>query len=691
MNTILPPSVFYLFWVVFCSFFSQTNYAQTDSLMYSFQDAIESTVAANDDAPFDYDTEFDHLADFIRHPLNINTASAAQFEHLRLLSSTQIQDIIRHREQYGRYLTLYELQTVLNVDILKKILPFVTIDGDIDDVNLPLKKWFSAGKTQILSRYERRLEKSRGFTEGVYQGDANRLLTRFRYQFAHNLSCGLTLEKDAGERFNQTFASGHFQLNKAHKLLTTIVLGDFSASLGQGLIHDNGFALGKSAMVLSIERDKPPIRAYTSSNEYNFMRGIATVLKLGQNTEGVLFASYRRRDGNLETDYGLKPDSTDDESVIAALKFTGLHRYKTELEDQNQVGLITLGGHLKHDFKTFEVGLNSVFNHFDKRIFPQEEPYNIHYFQGKNLLNTSVDYRGRWQNIAYFGETALSGNGGFATLNGWLVGLGKQLSISVLQRFFSKNYQTINAQPFAESSRVQGEKGLYVGIQFRQNRAWTHEFYADIWRYDWQRFRVDAIPSFGNEWFLKTSFRRRNTDGYVQLRLKRKQENLSPRPDTAKTNTVVDKSRFQIRFQINHHFNKFVELRNRVEWAFFQQHSPLVPTPSRGFAAWQDVLFKHPNTPLGISGRLAYFNTTDYQSAIYGFENDVTNSFAVLPYYFRGGRFYINGSYKFRENAHLEARLARTTLFNQKTIGSGFDEILGNKRTDFKLQLRLGF
>ena len=92
-----------------------------------------------------------------------------------------------------------------------------------------------------------------------------------------------------------------------------------------------------------------------------------------------------------------------------------------------------------------------------------------------------------------------------------------------------------------------------------------------------------------------------------------------------------------------------------------------------------------------MSTRLAYFDTKDYDTAIYGFENDVQNSFTVLPYYYRGSRFYVNASYQFMKKCYFEARFARTRLVNKDSFGSGFDKILGNQRSDVKVQLRFSF
>ena len=84
MRQFIPPSVFVLFLSIFSTFSTQNAFGQTDSLIFSYQDAIENAVAANEDASFDYDTEFEYLQDYICKPLNINRAKATDFQNLRL-------------------------------------------------------------------------------------------------------------------------------------------------------------------------------------------------------------------------------------------------------------------------------------------------------------------------------------------------------------------------------------------------------------------------------------------------------------------------------------------------------------------------------------------------------------------------------------------------------------------------------
>jgi hypothetical protein len=656
------------------------NHAQTDSIAYVFQDAIENTVANNDDLSFDYDTEFEYLKDFLRHPLNLNMATKTEFETLRLLSSEQINDILDHREKKKTYLTVLELQAVIPLETVFRIQPFVTVENALDKSQIPVNQWFKRGKHEISMRGGQILERSKGYTQGGYEGKPLKFYTRYRYAFKNYLSYGVTLEQDAGEKLSSPlldFHSFHFKINNLIKGLKTLCLGDYSVSLGQGLIHENGFSLGKSAMVLGVEKNNLPLKQYTASNEFNFMRGIAAQVQLAQNTEGVFFASYRKRDGNEQNSI-----ISDNDLIITALQVSGLHR---TLNDKNTINTLTLGGQLKKNLKKGSIAFNALFNQFDKKIEPRNEPYNLFVFKGKRLLNLSTDYKYTLKNFHFFGETAISDNGGFGTLNGLLLGADKILSFSVLQRFFSRNFQTLNAQPFAEAARPQDEKGIYAGMEFKPNRRWTVSAYADTWKHDWWRFRVDA-PSHGSEFFIKTAFKYYNTEGYLHVKRKIKQQNAE-RPDSAKVNTIVDKPKTQIRFQFQYKLSKQLELRNRLEWSFYEQGKD----QSKGFMVYQDALFKPEKTPLSISTRLAYFDTNDYQSAIYAYENDLLYSFTVLPYYYRGSRFYLNLSYDGLKKWLFEIRFANTRLTNRKTIGSGLDEIMGNHRNEMKAQVRFTF
>ena len=104
-----------------------------------------------------------------------------------------------------------------------------------------------------------------------------------------------------------------------------------------------------------------------------------------------------------------------------------------------------------------------------------------------------------------------------------------------------------------------------------------------------------------------------------------------------------------------------------------------------------DLVFTPPQYPLYGSLRWAFFDTEGFDTAIYAYENDLRNTFTVLPYYEKGQRFYINLGYKGAKKWLAEARLSRTLWQNKRQSGSGADLIQAPHRTDISVQLSRAF
>ena len=89
--------------------------------------------------------------------------------------------------------------------------------------------------------------------------------------------------------------------------------------------------------------------------------------------------------------------------------------------------------------------------------------------------------------------------------------------------------------------------------------------------------------------------------------------------------------------------------------------------------------------------RLQYFETDGYDSRIYAYENDVLFSYSIPVFYDKGYRYYFNLNYDFTRKLSCWFRWAQTIYKNKSTVGSGLDEIEGNKKTEIKVQLQYVF
>ena len=95
--------------------------------------------------------------------------------------------------------------------------------------------------------------------------------------------------------------------------------------------------------------------------------------------------------------------------------------------------------------------------------------------------------------------------------------------------------------------------------------------------------------------------------------------------------------------------------------------------------------------PFSANIRLQYFETDDYNSRLYAYENDVLYSFSIPVFYEKGYRYYLNVNYDLTKKLTAWARIAQTINPDRSIIGSGLDEIKGNRKTEVKLQVMYRF
>jgi hypothetical protein len=673
------------------------------------------------DEEFDFNTLFEQLEYYKRRPLNLNTAERQELEDLRLLTDQQVNSLLNYRQTAGDLLAIQELQTIPGFDnqTIERILPYVRVTGGVDDYNLPLHKMLYQGNNEVYLRFRTFLEEKKGYKTGAYRGDPNTYYVRFRHQYENRLSYGITAEKDPGEEFFKgsnaktgfDFLSAHLYLYKYNKFVQALALGDYSVNMGQGLIMYQGFATGKGSATTSIRRGGRPIKQYTSLLEYEFNRGVGGTFNLTDKLELTAFASYRPRDGNIgfgqdsvntevvdpleeenpdspiyeellttseETNYYLEPD-------LSTLPSSGLHRTKNEIVKKNTINQFSSGGTLKYKGNNWHIAGNVLYNKLDKPLLASEQLYRKYVFYGDHLLNASLDYSYVHQNFNFFGETAMSDNGGLATFNGLLIGLDRTANLAIAHRYYAKDYQAFSPNGFGEGGNTNNEHGVYTGVEVKPNNNWIINGYFDYYKHDWVKYRTDA-PSYGYDYLGRvTYFQKRKMTIYGQFRQRMKQRNASDNVTAA--DILADTKRTDVLFQFSNKVTKFLELRNRLSFSRFDNGDGHI---SRGYMAYQDVIFK-PMMPLHVMARIAIFETDDYDSRIYAYENDILNSFSVPPYYNRGTRFYLVLRYRGLPKTIVEGRFAQTYYNNVETIGTGNEEIQGKVRSEVKLQIKYQF
>lgn len=672
----------------FCLFSQQNN---------SIEILIEE-IAANSDEELDYSTIMYDLDDFLINPINLNTATYEELEKIHYLDDIQIGNVLKYRKKYGIIYSVYELNYIEGISKpdIELLLPFITIKAPEKYDDFSWRKALRYGQHKLYSRCSFILEEQKGFSSisdsalyenpnSRYLGNRLKLYNRYEFKYKDLVSCGITMDKDAGEEFfsgNLTkgfdFYSAFFCI-KNYKFVKTFIIGDFQAQFGQGLTAFSGVGFGKSSLVNNIGKRARGLLKYSSANENEFFRGIATTLSV-KNFDISIFASRKTIDANLVT---VDTDST--QKVFSSFQTSGYHRIPSEIVDKDAVSETVLGANISWSKNNFNCGVTCIHYCFDAELQKTQKYYNLFEFEGNANSNLSFDYHYRFRNISVFGEASYSANSGYAIINGAGIQLIPKAAISVLYRNYQPGYQSLYSNAFGENSKTANEKGFYIGFSLIPADRWEVSAYYDAFEFPWLKYGVNA-PSRGNELFIQTNYTTsKNLGMYWRVKSEQKQENTSETEN--QLNQIGNTNKLSFRYHISYRVLKSLELRNRIEWVKYTSADNVSET---GILVFQDVIFDL-NAKISFRSRFAVFDTDSYSSRLYAYENDVLYAFSVPACYSEGIRTYLLCRYKITKNMNAWLRLARTRYSDMDVISSGLSEIDGNTKTEVKAQIRIRF
>ncbi len=600
----------------------------------------------------------EYLENLRTHPLNLNQATREDLASLGgLLNDLQIENLLTYRTKFGRLLNNYELQSIpgWQVSDIRKVLQFAQVNSSLDTRNTSIFKGFTEGENELLLRWGHPVPAN---YVGNAEGTPNSYALRYRHSFDNRLRMGFTAENDAGEGFFSgsnkqgfDFYSAHIFVQNLNENVRTVALGDYSVRFGQGLLLQTGFSPGKSAETSSITRGGRKLNAYRAFGETFFFRGAAATIGVGRHWEVTALYSNRLRDGNI-----LIADSTDLEApeiAFSALQTSGYHRLPSEIADEKSLREQAAALSVTYSWRTGQITANGLHLQYDKPLTPTFAPYRQFAFQGQALNGASVDYNFRRRNWFFFGETARSDNGAIASVNGLLLSPDQHVTLSALHRSLPRDYQSVYAAPFAEVSGASNEVGTYLGADIRFIRRVQINVYADVWRHPWLRFGVDA-PSRGREFLARAVWTKsRNFSMYALWQSEVKERNS----DVEGYFGLLENRRDRFRLHLINKINRAVELRSRVEWTTFQVEK-LART--NGFIMYQEMVVKPLGFPVSGTVRYALFDTDNFDTRVFAYENDLFSAISIPGFAGRGSRYYLNLTWRVNKWLRLETRVEQT-------------------------------
>jgi hypothetical protein len=667
--------------VMFCVKTNAQN--NSDEKQRQIEKIIES-VAESDDGEGDSPQVLDDLEKFSERPLNINTATAEEFEQLHLLDLNQINEILNYRKNYGYFLSDYELHTLktLTPGIIKALEPFISF------VQPDSAKKGRRVRQELLMRAKTTLPIAKGYTSvsenktAAYPGMPLSLYTRYHFEIANKLELGFITDHDAGEEFFKgsnrrgfDYYSG-FLSWQSKSFVQQIIVGDYYLKFGQGLNYWSGSGIGKSSNVINIIKAGGRIRPYTSTDENQYFRGIAAMVGKGS-LKTTLFYSDKKRDANLTL------DKASGDTVFTSLKTGGYHRTNSELDDEKALREQDFGIYSEWQNNNFSLG--GLFSHqqFNLNMITGTAAYKAKSFSGNENTNMGVDYRLIFNKIQLFGEAAISMNQKTAFIQGMIWHVHPQLNLSFYYRYFDPGFHSFYGNPLSEGTEGRNERGFYTGIEVYPFSRVKIFGYADFYHFPWLTYSTIA-PSSGKDFMAQIEF---SPSQRLFFYLKGKFE-IKPQKYTKETNDPFDfnESVNKMRIHFEWRLSDCFMLKNRFEWVNYSFYQ----TKEDGYLGYQDIDFTV-ISKLNLIMRYAIFNTDGYNSRVYCYENDLLYSFSFPEFHGKGQRLFVNLRWQPLKNFTFYFKAGHTIHSGEKSWGTGNDLTMGNNRTELRTELYFKF
>ena len=572
---------------------------------------LNQVMTAEDMESEEWQLNYDLLCELEQHPININTATREELEQLPFLSAQQVEALMAYLYRYGEMKSTAELQMITEIGPqTRKLLECFIYVGN-------------GAKTTIRTKHEL-----------IVNAKLPSHWLRYQMERGDQMKLGLVASQDAGEpffanknKYGYDYYSVYLQLKKLG-CVETLVVGNFRASMGMGMVMNNSFGLGKIATLQNLGRNTTGLRAH-SSRTVGALQGVGATINLGLGIKTTAFVSYSAMDATLNNDGSAR-------TIITS----GYHRTETELEKKHNMHALKMGGTLQYDAGRLHLALNALYNHLDRRLSPDKgKLYNLYRPEGTDFTNVSASYGYKSRQWALNGETAVDGSGHIATINTISLTTGSGLSMMALQRYYSYRYASLDAQSYSDGGRVQNESGLYVGATWQPTPKWQLTAYTDYVYHPWAMYRVEhssyvwdnlfQCVHISNKWRLAARYR---------LKTKEKQHRM-------RLSAEYTSQRFSSRTQLD-------------GGCCAENDSELGAMLSQSVA--------YTNGWFRLNAGMGYFHTDSYNSRVYLYESGPLYTYSMQQFYGEGMRYWLMLRANAGKHLMLTAKLGVTDCFDRK-------------------------
>ena len=662
--------------------------AQQEDVRQYITSLLEDYAIENDTEVGEDDDIIDRLMDIYNSPIDLNLATREQLEALPFLSDFQIENLLAHIYSNGPILQVFELAAVqgFSMEDISRLLPFITIE------TIPIKTYKSnILRGAALMRLSTSIPRQEGYkpkndsTDAPFKGYPYKFLQKSEVRVGKKWHAGYLLESDAGEPMFSDgvkafdFMSAFITYTPDKSIIKKVLIGDYSARFGQGLGMWTGFSMGMTSENTSLRHRATGLTRYHSAGESAFLRGAGIELRKDRHSL-TIYGSYKPLDATTT-----ESDSLLDRE-ISVLRSTGLHRTDNELKGRHAIDETIVGGYYEYGANSFKAGIGAANWQISAPLTQSKDLYRRFYFTGSSMTSISADYRLFLKGLQIYGEAAVQQYENPAFMQALDFKPGGAVEVTLAYRYFDRAYTPLFQNPYSRSAAAGGESGFYGAVSFQPAGRISVTSAINYYIYSWLRYRT-SIPSSGFDYNLWMRWRASYNDK-ILVRYRHAANQQDKSEPITQAREVAQLRRNNVNLQWQHKASEYIDFQTIISYTSYSED---YGSFSEGYWISQDVRATIPKLNLSIQGRIAHFDTDDFNSRIYVYEPDVLYSFSVPARSGNGVLGLLNMSYKVAKGWQIWCRVANVYRRDTESVGTSYTKVNSPNTTEFKLQLRYQF
>ncbi len=295
-------------------------------------------------------------------------------------------------------------------------------------------------------------------------------------------------------------------------------------------------------------------------------------------------------------------------------------------------------------------------------------------FQGDNNQVASINYAGVIKRIILFGEFSSDNRNKYAFIQGFTFRPADRLTINMLYRNYEPGFTAFHSNGPGSNSSGDNPGGFLGSFNFEVAKYLFISAGCDIQYYRWMKFRCSApSTSVKKEVRVKYLPSGKFTAEFVYY------ERYSMQDEKESNGIAKQEKIFSRAIKCSAKYSPYAGLTLGTRF----DYKVASPPESKGMLLLQDINYRFKTIPLSVWFRYCIFNTDNWESRLYTWENDLLYSFSIPALSGKGSRSYIVAGWKIWDGAELRVKYGITTL-------AEYGESLKDTQ-EFRMQFRVRF